>query len=89
MIQNILSHLGGVEHFGIVSLCLFCTVFIGVLFWTFLQNKSHLEYMSRVALDHESEETAHRFRATADALGDHTLTIPGRAKNSMEVSHDE
>jgi hypothetical protein len=55
MIQNILSHLGGVEHFGIVSLCLFCSVFIGVLLWAFFQKKAHLDYMARVALDRESE----------------------------------
>lgn len=55
MIQNILRHLGGVEHFGIVSLCLFCAVFVGVLFWAFLQKKTHIEYMSRVALDTEAD----------------------------------
>jgi hypothetical protein len=55
MIQNILRHLGGVQHFGIVSLCLFCAVFLGVLLWTFLQKKSHIEYMSRVALDPERD----------------------------------
>ena len=55
MIQNILRHLGGIQHFGIVSLCLFCSVFVGVLFWAFLQKKSHLDYMSRVALDVEPE----------------------------------
>jgi hypothetical protein len=51
MIQNILRHLGGIEHFGIISLCLFCAVFIGVLIWAFSQTKNHLDYMSRVALD--------------------------------------
>ena len=66
MIQSILSHLGGVEHFGIISLFLFCAVFVGVLFWAFLQNKSHLEYMSRVALDSEFEEIPGRSTATAD-----------------------
>ena len=55
MIQNILRHLGGIEHYGIISLCLFGTVFIGVLIWAFVQKKSHLEYMARVALDPEVE----------------------------------
>lgn len=55
MLQNILRHLGGIQQFGIVSLCLFCTVFVGVLFWAFLQKKNHLEYMSRVALDSDAE----------------------------------
>ena len=43
MIQNILRHLGGIEHYGIISLCLFGTVFIGVLIWAFIQKKTHLE----------------------------------------------
>jgi cbb3-type cytochrome oxidase subunit 3 len=55
MIQNILRHLGGVQHFGIISLCLFCTVFLGVLIWAFAQKKNHLEYMARVALDVEPD----------------------------------
>jgi hypothetical protein len=55
MIQNILRHLGGIEHYGIVSLCLFCSVFLGVLIWAFAQKKTHLEYMARVALDPELE----------------------------------
>jgi hypothetical protein len=55
MIQNILRHLGGIEHYGIISLCLFCAVFIGVLIWAFAQKKTHLEYMASVALDPEVE----------------------------------
>ena len=60
MIQNILKHLGGIQNYGIVSLCLFCVVFIGVLLWAFLQKKSHLDYMARVALDKDSEQTQNR-----------------------------
>ena len=84
MIQNILSHLGGVEHFGIVSLCLFCTVFIGVLFWTFLQNKSHLEYMARVALDQEFEGIPRRFGATTDGIE----TEPRRFRSTTDESEN-
>ena len=57
MLHNIIRHLGGVQDFGIISLCLFCAVFVGVLFWAFLQKKNHLEYMSRVALDAETDQT--------------------------------
>jgi len=56
MIQNLLRHLGGIEHYGVVSLCLFCTIFLVVLLWTILQKKSHLEYMSRVALDADPDQ---------------------------------
>ncbi len=51
MIQNILNQLGGVEQFGIVCLFLFGGVFVGVIVWALLQNKAHLDYMSRVPLD--------------------------------------
>ena len=51
MIHSILQHLGGIQQYGIVSLCLFCAVFLGVLLWALLQKKAHLDYMSRVALD--------------------------------------
>ena len=63
MIQNILRHLGGIQNFGIVSLCLFGAVFIGVLLWAFLQKQKHLDYMSRIALDPESEQSQNGERA--------------------------
>jgi hypothetical protein len=53
MFKFILQHLGGVERYGVTSLCLFCAIFTGVLIWAFLQKKSHLDYMSRVVLDPE------------------------------------
>jgi hypothetical protein len=56
MIQNILRHLGGIQNYGILSLCLFCAVFSGVLLWAFLQRKSHLDHMARSALDAEANE---------------------------------
>lgn len=55
MIQNILRHLGGVEHYGIVSLCLFAGLFAAVFAWACLQRKSHLDRMARVPLETESE----------------------------------
>jgi len=60
MIQNVLRHLGGIENYGILSLCLFCTVFAGVVLWTFLQKKSYLDYMSRAALDSDLEEVPNK-----------------------------
>jgi cbb3-type cytochrome oxidase subunit 3 len=56
MIHNILRHLGGIEHYGIISLCLFCAVFLGILVWAFLQRKSDLDRIARAPLDAESEE---------------------------------
>jgi hypothetical protein len=57
MVHSILKHLGGIQQYGIFSLCLFCAIFIGVLVWAFAQKKTHLEYMSRVALDRDPEQS--------------------------------
>jgi hypothetical protein len=54
MIQNVLRHMGGIENYGIISLCLFCVVFSGVLVWAMLQSRSHLDRMARAPLE-ESE----------------------------------
>ena len=56
MIQNILRHMGGIEQYGIASLCLFVLVFTGVLVWAMLQKRSHLDYMAHVALDDQPEQ---------------------------------
>jgi cbb3-type cytochrome oxidase subunit 3 len=60
MIQNILRHMGGIENYGIISLCLFGLVFLGVLLWAFAQKRSHLDYMSRAALDNDLDENPTR-----------------------------
>ena len=51
MIQNILRHLGGIEQYGIASLCLFGSIFAGVFIFALLQKKTDLDHMSRVPLD--------------------------------------
>ncbi len=56
MLHNIFKHLGGIEHYGIVSLCLFCIIFTGVLVWAFMQRKPHLDRMAQVPLDAESDD---------------------------------
>ena len=56
MIQNILRHLGGVEQYGVLSLCLFGTLFVGVLIWALLQKQGHLDHMSRAPLENETSE---------------------------------
>ena len=60
MIQNILRHLGGVEQYGVVSLCLFGTLFGAVLLWALLQRKGHLERMARVPFEDDPAETLHQ-----------------------------
>ncbi len=50
MIQNVLKETGGIGLFGIISICLFFTVFTGALIWTFLQKKSFLTAMESLPL---------------------------------------
>ena len=55
MAHSILKFLGGIQQYGVWSLCLFASVFAGVFISVLFQKKSHLDYMSRVALDNETE----------------------------------
>jgi hypothetical protein len=54
MFHALLKQLAGIEQYGIFSLCLFCSIFTGVLIWAFAQKKSHLDYMAQVALDNQT-----------------------------------
>jgi len=53
MIQNILRHLGGIENYGIISLCLFFGVFIGALAWSLFQKRTFCDKMSALPLQDE------------------------------------
>ena len=60
MIENVLSRMGGVDMYGIISVCLFFAVFIGVLVWLVGLKKPYLEEMRELPLDGASgpESTA-------------------------------
>ena len=51
MIQDVLSRIGGVGMYGVISICLFFAVFIGVLIWMVGLKKSYLEKMRELPLD--------------------------------------
>lgn len=55
MIKSILTLIGGIENYGIISLCLFVFVFLGMLIWTFTLKPSHLKQMAAVACEPEAE----------------------------------
>lgn len=57
MIENVLRHMGGIEHYGIISLILFFACFLGMLVWAFLLKKRFLKQMSRMPLETEMEES--------------------------------
>ncbi|MFM1770543.1 MAG: hypothetical protein RJA22_3072 [Verrucomicrobiota bacterium] len=58
MIRNILTHIGGIENFGIISISLFFTVFIAMLVWACGRQRSYLDTMSALPLDPEAPPPA-------------------------------
>lgn len=51
MIQNVIRDIGGIAVFGIISICLFFTVFGGAVLWALLQKESFCETMSALPLE--------------------------------------
>ena len=51
MIKNILSTLGGVENYGIISIFLFFTVFVTAVLWALFQRKALVRRMETLPLD--------------------------------------
>jgi hypothetical protein len=56
LIKHILTTLGGIERYGVASLCLFGVIFLGVLVFACTQRRSHLEHMAQVPLATEPED---------------------------------
>lgn len=51
MIQNVLRHLGGVDVYGVLSLCLFFSIFSVSILWALTRRKAHLDEMARLPLE--------------------------------------
>ena len=56
MIQNVLRHLGGIENYGIISVCLFFACFLGILVWAFRLKKPFLNSMAAKPLEADPDE---------------------------------
>lgn len=54
MIQNVLTNIGGVGVYGVISIALFFVFFTGMLIWAVCLKKSYLSSMSELPLDGES-----------------------------------
>ena len=54
MIENVMNSMGGIEMFGIISICLFFAFFTGMLLWAASLRKSYLKSMCELPLDGES-----------------------------------
>ncbi len=56
MIQNVLRHLGGIENYGILSICLFFVCFLGVLAWALCLKKPFLTSMAAKPLETDLDD---------------------------------
>ena len=54
MIENVLSKMGGVGIYGVISICLFFGVFVGVIVWTLCLKKPYLKAMRELPLEDSS-----------------------------------
>ena len=54
MIEHVISRIGGVGNYGIISICLFFAVFLGVIVWTLGLTRPYVERMSELPLDGSS-----------------------------------
>ncbi len=51
MIKNVVEHIGGVGIYGVVSICIFFTFFVGMLIWAVRLKKNYLNSMGELPLD--------------------------------------
>jgi cytochrome c oxidase cbb3-type subunit IV len=58
MIKNVISSLGGVDVYGIISICFFFAFFIGMLIWAFRLKRSYLDSMRELPLDDGSVQSS-------------------------------
>lgn len=59
MIKNVLTHIGGIENYGILSLCIFVTVFTGMLIWVACLKRARLDAAARLPLEPENDQPEH------------------------------
>ena len=53
MIENVTHSIGGMSLYGVISICLFVAVFVGVLVWTIRLKKSYVNSMRELPLEGE------------------------------------
>jgi hypothetical protein len=54
MIKNVLSDIGGIGIYGVISICLFFAVFTGALFFSLRMKKSQADQLGSLPL-HDGE----------------------------------
>jgi hypothetical protein len=53
MVENVMHSIGGTSVYGVISICLFVAVFVGVLVWTIGLKKPYLKSMCELPLENE------------------------------------
>jgi hypothetical protein len=59
MIKNILQEIGGIGIYGVISLCLFFSVFCGALLWTCLHRGAFCKRMGALPLEDEKGDISY------------------------------
>ena len=54
MEEKVLSSIGGVGVYGVISICIFFTFFVGMLIWAFCLKKPYLNSMRELPLDDQA-----------------------------------
>jgi hypothetical protein len=54
MIEKVLHQIGGVGVYGVISICLFFAVFLGVIVWTLCLKKRYVNEMKNLPLEDAS-----------------------------------
>ncbi len=64
MIEHAVSRIGGVGMYGIISICLFFVVFVGVLVWTLCLKKPYLNAMRQLPLEDSPDHEPDTYRTS-------------------------
>ena len=51
MIEKVLSNIGGIGVYGVISICIFFAFFTGMLVWSFSLQRSRLDEWSNLPLE--------------------------------------
>ena len=60
MLKNVLTDIGGIALYGVISVCLFFLVFSGAVLWAFLLRKPYLHAQSRLPLKDGSRDNSQK-----------------------------
>lgn len=64
MIKNVLTHIGGVSAYGVISILIFISIFVGVTIWMLCLKKSYYTSMQALPLQDDYEGVPERRLAT-------------------------